>query len=213
MPLHLGKVKFRARHPAVDVLDVVAGALKVGGGVVRAGDEDLQSDGFSAHACVNKLNNRGRSYLALRAQVRRLVLVGDADKLLVDGHQKVQGGLDLLLGVICLHRRADDGDVFALRRHVVSKGDHAHVDVWKGRGGPSTPSPRRGQTALCFPRNLTVLPLDLILGDDDLAGVGVAGVGDGVAQDADHADHLAHFLDPVGNVAGVTDELLASGNL
>lgn len=43
MPLHLSKVKFSARHPTVDVLDVIAGALKVSGGIVRTGDEDLQS--------------------------------------------------------------------------------------------------------------------------------------------------------------------------
>lgn len=37
---------------------------------------------------------------------------------------------------------------------------------------------------------LTVLPVDLVLGDNDLAGVGVAGVLDGVAHDADDPDHL-----------------------
>lgn len=58
-----------------------------------------------------------------------------------------------------------------------------------------------------------MLPFDLILRDDDLAGVGVVGVGDRMAQDADHANHLTHFGDTIGNVAGVTDELLASGNL
>lgn len=64
-----------------------------------------------------------------------------------------------------------------------------------------------------FSPKRTVLPFDLILRDDDLAGVGVTGVGDGMAQDADHANHLTHFGDAIGNVAGVTDELLASGNL
>lgn len=39
---HLGKVKFQARHSPVDVLDVVAGGLKVCRGVVRAGDKDLE---------------------------------------------------------------------------------------------------------------------------------------------------------------------------
>lgn len=43
VPLHLSKVEFCARHPVVDVLDVVAGALEVSGGVVRTGDEDLES--------------------------------------------------------------------------------------------------------------------------------------------------------------------------
>lgn len=54
VPLHLSKVEFCARHPAVDVLDVVAGALEVSGGVVRTGDEDLESsserDKVSVHA-------------------------------------------------------------------------------------------------------------------------------------------------------------------
>lgn len=58
-----------------------------------------------------------------------------------------------------------------------------------------------------------MLPFDLILRDNELAGVGVAGVVDGMAQDADHANHLTHFGDTIGNVAGVTDELLASGSL
>lgn len=39
---HLGKVKFRARHSPVDVLDVVAGGLKVGCGVIRAGHKNLE---------------------------------------------------------------------------------------------------------------------------------------------------------------------------
>lgn len=52
--LHLSKVKFRAHHPSVDVLDVLAGALKVGGGVVWTGDEDLhghchRGESFSVH--------------------------------------------------------------------------------------------------------------------------------------------------------------------
>lgn len=58
-----------------------------------------------------------------------------------------------------------------------------------------------------------MFPIDLTLGDDDLAGVCVVGVWDGVIQDADDSDHLAHFGDTVHNVAGVTNQLLASGNL
>lgn len=42
--LHASKVKFRAHHPSVDVLDVLAGALEVGGGVVWTGDEDLHGE-------------------------------------------------------------------------------------------------------------------------------------------------------------------------
>lgn len=58
-----------------------------------------------------------------------------------------------------------------------------------------------------------MLPVDLILRDDDLAGVGVTGVGDWMTQNADHSNHLTHFGDTVRNVAGVTDELFAPGNL
>lgn len=58
-----------------------------------------------------------------------------------------------------------------------------------------------------------MLPVDLILGDDDLAGVDIAGVADGVTQDADGSDHLAHFGGTIHGVAGVTDQLLAPGNL
>lgn len=50
--LHLIKVKFRAHHPSVDVLDVLAGALEVGGGVVRAGDEDLQGHRHRVVQCT-----------------------------------------------------------------------------------------------------------------------------------------------------------------
>lgn len=42
LALHLGKVKFGSRHPLVDVLDVVAGGLEVGGSVVGTGHEDLR---------------------------------------------------------------------------------------------------------------------------------------------------------------------------
>lgn len=60
---------------------------------------------------------------------------------------------------------------------------------------------------------LTRVAVDLILRNDDLARVGVIGVFDGVAEDADHADHLARLADAVGDVAGVTDELLTTSHL
>lgn len=46
-----------------------------------------------------------------------------------------------------------------------------------------------------------------------MAGVGVIGVLDGVAEDADDADNLAGLPHSVRNVAGVTDQLLAAGHL
>lgn len=60
---------------------------------------------------------------------------------------------------------------------------------------------------------LTRLPVDLVLGNDDLAGVGIVGVLDGVAEDADYSEHLAHFFYSVLDVAGITDELLTASNL
>ncbi len=60
---------------------------------------------------------------------------------------------------------------------------------------------------------LTVLPVDLILGDDDLARVDVANAGDGVTQDADDSDHLTHFGDTIHSIAGVANQLLAPGDL
>lgn len=58
-----------------------------------------------------------------------------------------------------------------------------------------------------------MLPVDLILGDDDLTRVDVAGVVDGVTQDADDSDHLTRFSGAIHGVAGVADQLLAPGDL
>lgn len=52
--------------------------------------------------------------------------------LLVNGLQQLQGRLYLSLRLAGFHCGADDGDVFALGRHVMSIRDHAHVDVWRG---------------------------------------------------------------------------------
>lgn len=60
---------------------------------------------------------------------------------------------------------------------------------------------------------LTGVAVNLILRDDDLAGVGVIGVFDGVAEDADHTDHLTRLPHAVRDVAGVADELLTTSHL
>ena len=46
-----------------------------------------------------------------------------------------------------------------------------------------------------------------------MAGIGIVGVLDGVAKDTDDANNLASLPHTVWNVAGVTDQLLASGHL
>lgn len=66
---------------------------------------------------------------------------------------------------------------------------------------------------LQFQCGFTVLPVDLTLRDDNLARVDVAGVGNGMVQDADGPDHLADFGGALHNVAGVADELFALGKL
>lgn len=60
---------------------------------------------------------------------------------------------------------------------------------------------------------LTMLPVDLILGNDDLAGVDITRVGNRVVHDANDPDHLTHFPHTIHYIAGVTDQLLAPCNL
>lgn len=50
-----------------------------------------------------------------------------------------------------------------------------------------------------------MLPVDLILRDDDLARVNITSVRDGVIQEADGSDHLTHFGGAIHSVAGVAD--------
>lgn len=62
--------------------------------------------------------------------------------------------------------------------------------------------PQQSALFLCA---LTMLPVDLILGNDDLARVNAIGVADGMTQDADGSDHLTHFGGAIHSVAGVAD--------
>lgn len=61
------------------------------------------------------------------------------------------------------------------------------------------------QSSALFLCALTMLPVDLILGYDDLARVNTIGVGDGMTQDADGSDHLTHFGGTIHSIAGVAD--------
>lgn len=61
--------------------------------------------------------------------------------------------------------------------------------------------------------SLTWFAVNLVLRDDDLAGIGIISVFNGMAEDADDPDHLADFVHAVRDVAWVTDELFAAGNL
>lgn len=55
--------------------------------------------------------------------------------------------------------------------------------------------------------------MHLHLRDDDLARAGVVSVFDWMVQQADDPDDPAHLLHPVGDVAGITQELLTSEKL
>lgn len=50
--------------------------------------------------------------------------------LLLDRLQQVHGWFDLHLRVVRLHCGADDGHILPLCCHIMSIGDHAHVDIW-----------------------------------------------------------------------------------
>lgn len=52
-------------------------------------------------------------------------------RLLVNGLQQLQSWFYLSLRLAGFHCGADNGNVLPLGCHVVSIGDHAHVDVWK----------------------------------------------------------------------------------
>lgn len=111
--------------------------------------------------------------------------------LLLDRLQQVQSWFNFLLRVVSLHSGAGDGDVLPLCCHVVCIRDHAHVDIYNiGQTldidferlvllMKLTESHSTDYDTL-LPVCLTMLPVDLVLRDDDLAGVGVWGVLNGV---------------------------------
>mmetsp|Transcript_82247 Transcript_82247/g.172190 ORF Transcript_82247/g.172190 Transcript_82247/m.172190 type:complete len:399 (-) Transcript_82247:64-1260(-) len=111
----------------------------------------------------------------------------------MDLSQKLVGGLQFLLWVACLDDGRDDSNVLVLSGDIVSPGDHHDVDV--------------------------VLPLELLLRHDDLAGVGrasilVLGVRDRGTEDADRPHHLSdHPSLCLSCVGGVADHHLALRDL
>lgn len=101
------------RAPAVDVLDVIGRCLKVAGGVVALGDEDL----------------------VLGAIVEGLVQ-GDrgSHKLLLDLAEALQTGLELQVVVRGrLGNGRDNGDPVALGADVVCGGNAGNVDVLRAK--------------------------------------------------------------------------------
>lgn len=110
----------------------------------------------------------------------------DANKFLFNWFQKLQSWSDF--SPVPWFPPLYYGDVLPLCCHTVCGGDQADkVAMW--------------------------LPTDLALGNDDLAGVGITGVLDGEAEDADNSDQLARFFHPVFYIAGITNEVLTASNL
>lgn len=59
----------------------------------------------------------------------------------------------------------------------------------------------------------TRFSVHLRLRDNNLAGVGIVSVFDWMVQQADDPNNPTHFLHPVGDVAGITQELLTAEKL
>lgn len=91
--LHVLKVKGRASHAFIDVFDVIAGCLKVCGGIIGAGTEHLEIEPEPRASQAGTLGGQPEpglgqvSYLALRTIVNGLVQVTDSHK----PEEKIEG--------------------------------------------------------------------------------------------------------------------------
>jgi hypothetical protein len=136
--------------------------------------------------------------------------------------EQLQTGEDLPLGHGRLDDRRHHGDPDVLGCDVVRRRHGGDVDVYEGRQHgrlieKSAMMTRAGT-------GLTVLPADLVLGDDDLRRIRVVGTRYGVLEDTDRPDHLAGFYHPHlsssllellarSKVAGITNDLLRAHRL
>lgn len=102
-----GEDELLAGDAAVEVEDVLAGGLKVRGGVVGRGDEDL----------------------VLGAVLEGDEGVADEDVLVEDGAEETDTREALSLGVVSLDSGGDDGDVLSVGGDVVGVRDDSDVDI------------------------------------------------------------------------------------
>lgn len=128
----------------------------------------------------------GNKDLAFCYQVFWYQEATDANKFPSNWIQELHSWSDFLLRLLGFHSCSTYGNILPLCCYTVRRGDHANTDVW--------------------------LSTDLVLWNNDLAGVDITGVLDGVAEDANNSDYLAHFFWPIFYLAEVTDELLTVSN-
>eukprot|EP01137_Pigoraptor_chileana_P023264 Opistho-2@89266 len=122
---------------------------------------------------------RANKHLVLGAVVNRFVHVVHLDEFFVNDAQKIEAGLDLILWHARLNIGADKSNVLALGSNAVSVRHERNVYV--------------------------VLPVDLVLGNDDLARERVVRVGYRMRENADAPDDLANLLDAVREVRRVAN--------
>ena len=161
----LGKIKLRTSDSLPDIQDIKRSGLKMRGGIIRFGDEDLFGN-----------------------------TIGDGFEDILDDHEAVQdfgkqanGEFDFLDGVGGFNGRGDGSDTEAIGTDLVVGRDERDVCIVVALGG--------------------------LLGDDDLGGVGILGVGESALENVDAADNLADLLDLVGEVGRVAEDELGLDEL
>lgn len=128
------------------------------------------------------------------------------DALFVDRAQKVKTGLELKLWLVRLDDRRNLRDVDILGTDVVGAGHLGNVDVYLR--GVQNEWLAIGQNLASSVLLLTMLAVDLVLGNDELYRVRVVRVGNRVLKDADRANDEGSLASAAGSaeVAGVADE-------
>ena len=146
--------------------------------------QNIQRRSLEMRSSIIRL--RDEHLVALSVSQRLKSILND-EELLLNRTQGFESGLQLGLGVLGLDGGGADSNVVVLSGDVVRGGDNRNVNVR--------------------------LPSNLLLGENDLAGVDVFGVGDGVLHDTDTTDDLASLLDLVGEIRGITSDELGLGDL
>jgi len=110
--------------------------------------QDIQTSGFEMRSSIVRIRYEqliGSAIVVGRENVTNL------NKLLFDGPQQLEAGLDLSLWIVRFHVGRYHSDEPSLGGHLVSVANHGDVDVR--------------------------LASDLLLGDDNLGGQGILGIG------------------------------------
>ena len=134
--------------------------------------------------------------------------------LVVNRTKESETGSNFLLRAISLNNGTNNSNINVLSTDVVCRRDHSDVDIYTNGLEPTFFSSLKVA--------LTVSPVNLVLGDNDLSRVDVLGSRNRVLEDANSSDNLA-FLDHANlttfsrlagtEVAGVADDMLSLDGL